>query len=40
MGGDVIMQKTTSENNKNFEQVRVAILYLERGSIEFSLTTI
>jgi len=36
MGGDVIMQKTTSEKNNNFEQVRVAILYLECGSIAFS----
>ena len=36
MGGDGIMQKTTSEKNK-FEQVCVAILYIERGSIAFSL---
>jgi len=36
MGGDVIMQKTTSEKNNNFEQVRVEILYLDRGSIAFS----
>ena len=37
MGGDGIMQRTTSEKNNNFEQVRVVILYLERGSIVFSL---
>ena len=36
MGGDLIMQKTTSEKNNNFEHVRVEILYLERGSIAFS----
>ena len=33
MGGDVIMQKTTSEKNNNFEQVRVEILYLDRTSV-------
>ena len=40
MGDDVIMQKTMSEKHNNLEQVRVAMLYLDRGSTDFSLTNI
>jgi hypothetical protein len=32
MGDDVIMQKTMSEKHNNFEQVRVAMLYLDRDN--------